>query len=320
MPKVATGHAASQLQAPRNRLRTSLWAALTHPKVMTHLVAYTFLLPALVFMGVFTFYPIIRGLPLAFTNYSVVGETEWVGLRNFQYALQDETFRLAFKHSLQYLLVVPVIQFLSILIAVLVNRQLPGIGLFRTAYYVPVVTSMVAVAITWQWMYQSNGLINWVLMKLGILSEPISWLGDERFALPAVMAVTAWKGLGYYMVIYLAGLQSIPRELSEQAMIDGASSWQVVRHVIIPLLQPFILLASIVSCQGALNVFDEVITMTDGGPHNATITNAVYAYKVAFQQFEFGRGAAISLLAGSVSWVLTILMFKVFRDRGVYSL
>lgn len=288
-------------------------------RVVTHLIAYTFLLPALLFMGVFTFYPIIRGLPLAFTNYSVVGETEWVGWRNFQFALQDETFRTAFKHSLQYLLVVPVIQFLSILIAVLVNRELPGIRLFRTAYYVPVVTSMVAVAITWQWMYQGNGLINWLLLKLHIISEPISWLGDEKWALPAVMAVTVWKGLGYYMVIYLAGLQSIPKELNEAAMIDGAGGWQVIRHITIPMLQPFILLASIVSCQAALGVFDEVLTMTDGGPHNATITNALYSYKVAFQNFEFGRGAAIGLLAGSVSWLLAIVMFKVFRDRGAYT-
>lgn len=287
--------------------------------VTTHIIAYLFLLPALLFLGIFLFYPIIRGLPLAFTDYSVVGETHWVGLANFKRALSDDNFRLAYLHSLQYLLVVPVIQFLAILMAALVNRELPGIRLFRTAYYVPVVTSMVAVAITWKWLYQGNGLINWVLLNLHIISKPIAWLADARWALPAVMMVTLWKGLGYYMVIYLAGLQSIPRELNEAAQIDGAGAWAVLRHITMPLLQPFILLCSLVSAQGALQVFDEVFVMTDGGPNGATMVNQVYTYQVAFKNFEFGRAAAIGLLAGVVSWVLAILMFRVFRDRGVHS-
>lgn len=316
MAQVATKSPPPAPSAPR----TGGWKArLSDPKVMTHIIGYLFLLPALLFMGVFTFYPIIRGLPLAFTDYSVIGETNWVGWKNFSQALKDETFRLAFKHSLQYLLVVPVIQFLAIMIAVLINRELPGIRFFRTAYYVPVVTSMVAVAITWQWMFQSNGLINWILKNLHLISRPIPWLGDTKTALLAVMVVTTWKGLGYYMVIYLAGLQSIPKELNEAAAIDGAGPWGVLRHITIPMLQPFVLLASIVSCQAALQVFDEVLTMTDGGPNNATMTNALYTFKVAFQNFEFGRGAAIGLLAGSVSWVVAIVMFKFLRNRGQYS-
>lgn len=283
----------------------------------TTLFAYACLLPALLVLGAFVFYPILRGLPLAFTNYSVVGETAWVGWANFARALTDPAFRAACRNTLTYLLVVPCIQVLAILLAWLVNRRVRGIALFRAAYFLPVVTSMVAVAILWGWIYQEQGLLNHLLIRAGLLERPVGWLSDPRLALPAVMLVTLWKGLGYYMVIYLAGLQSIPRELEEAAAVDGCGTLGVVRHITVPLLRPFILFAALISAQAALHVFDEVAVMTDGGPVHATLTVALYAYKMAFKQFDFGYGAAISWLLGVISWVLVVLLFRAYRERGV---
>ncbi|WP_309121887.1 sugar ABC transporter permease [Paenibacillus sp.] len=279
--------------------------------------AYFMIVPGLLLMALFTFYPIIYGLPLAFTNYSVVDATKWVGLANFERAFSDKVFYLALKNSLIYIIVVPVIQLLSILMAILVNNQLRFVHFFRVSYFVPVVTSMVAAAIAWKWVFQGNGILNYFLQSLGWVEKPISFLANPNWALYSIMAVTVWKGLGYYMMIYLAGLQSIPSELQEAARIDGAGRAKVIWYVTIPLLRPFVLLCSLMSMMAAVRVFDEVYVMTEGGPANASMVTGVYTYQKAFIDFNFGYAAAIGLIVSLIIMVFSIIMFKTGKRGGV---
>lgn len=274
------------------------------------------ILPAMAVLIVFQFYPIVWGIPLAFTDYSVVGATHWIGLQNFTQAFQDPVFWISMKNSLLYVVVVPPLQLLSILLAVLINRKIRGITVFRTLYYIPVVTSMVAVAITWNWLYSQQGILNYILEQLHIISKGIDWLNTPGLSLYMVMVVTAWKGLGYYMLIYLAGLQAIPAELIEAAKIDGAGRARVIRHITFPLLTPFILLCSIISVMGAIRVFDEVFVMTNGGPADMTNVSSLYIYQQAFQNFQFGYAAAVGLIVGFVVWIFTVLSFWINRRSG----
>ncbi|MBI3975348.1 MAG: sugar ABC transporter permease, partial [Armatimonadetes bacterium] len=229
----------------------------------TALIAYLFLLPALLLLGLFTFYPVAFGTALSLYQYNLRTLTgqeplRFVGLDHFRALWSDRFFWIAIGNSLKYILVVPVLQFCSILLAVAVNRRLRGITWFRAAYYIPVITSMVVVGLVWRWLYEQDGIINYLLLTVGLIERPISWLGNPRLALYSVMFVTFWKGLGYYMVIYLAGLQAISPEYEEAAVIDGAGRWQVFRHVTLPLLRPSILVASTISTIAALKIFEEV--------------------------------------------------------------
>lgn len=203
--------------------------------------------------------------------------------------------------------------------AILVNNKLRFVQFFRVAYFVPVVTSMVACAIAWKWVYEEQGILNYILMKLHITHEPIVFMVETKLALIGVMIVTIWKGLGYYMMIYLAGLQSIPTELQEAAKIDGANWWRTIWHITIPLLMPFVLLCSLISVMGAIQIFDEVFVLHGqlGDPAYSTITTSIYSYKVAFTDFEFGYSATLGLLVSIIIMVISIAMFRYTRRGGL---
>ncbi len=297
---------------------------LTRRQWRTTLIAYLFLLPALTLLGLFTFYPVAFGTALSLYEYNLrtlIGAEpqRFVGLDHFRALRSDRFFWIALGNSVKYVLVVPVLQFASILLAVAVNRRLRGIRWFRAAYYIPVITSMVVVGLVWRWLYEQDGILNYVLLSLGVIERPISWLGNPHLALYAVMFVTFWKGLGYYMVIYLAGLQAISPEYDEAAMIDGAGRWQVFRHVTLPLLRPSILVASTISVIAALKVFEEVYVMTGGGPMFRTFTMLFYIFDVGFQKFDFGYAAALAVVLAAGIMVLSALNFAVFRRGGYES-
>ena len=279
--------------------------------------AWAFMAPGLIILAIFVVWPILFSIPLSFTNYSVIGETKGVGFSNYTRAFEDPKFLTSIWNSLVYVLIVPVLQIFSILMAILVNSKIPGIRFFRTAYYVPVVTSMVAVAIIWNWLLSNNGIVNYVLMSAGIIDDKVSWLSSGSTALYVLMFITMWKGLGYYMMLYLAGLQAIPADLYEAARIDGANRGQVVWKITIPLLKPYVFFCSLISLMGAIRVFDEMFVLTDGGPGNATLTSSLYIYQQGIEQFNFGYASTLGLLVSVIIGILSIMVFKFNQKGGV---
>ena len=307
--------------ALRGPVVSSRFLGLSPRQWRTALVAYLFMLPALVLLGVFTFYPVGFGTVLSLFAYNLrtllgMEPARFIGLEHFRALWSDRFFWIALSNSLKYILVVPVLQFSSILLAIAVNRRLRGIAWFRAAYYLPVITSIVVVGLLWRWLYEQDGIINYMLLALGLIERPISWLGNPDLALYSVMFVTFWKGLGYYMVIYLAGLQTISPEYEEAALIDGAGRWQVLRHVTLPLLRPSILVASTISTIAALKIFEEVYVMTGGGPIFRTFTMFFYIFDVGFQKFDFGYAAALAVVLAVGIMIMSALNFAVFRRGG----
>ena len=284
-------------------------------KIRETLKAYGFMMPALVWIILFTVVPIVGSLVLMFFDYSVLGETKFVGIQNFVKAFQDRVFLIAVKNSILFVVVVPVIQLLSILMAVLVNRKIPGMGVFRVLFYIPVVTSMVAVSIMWGFIFDSNGIVNSLLKNAGIISMPLGFLKDKNTAMLCIMFITVWQGLGYYMMLYLAGLQGIPKELCEAARIDGANAVKVFTKVKLPLLKPYIWFCSLNSVISAIGVFDVVFVLTKGGPNDATMVINYYSYTKAFTDFQFGYAAAIGAIQAVVTTALSIVVF-VYGNRG----
>ncbi len=277
--------------------------------------AYLFLAPALILLAIFSFWPVGYGTYLSFTKYNLISAPEWVGLDNYRELLDDELFIGSLKNSLLYLLCVPIIQVLSIALAVLVNNNLKGIKLFRAAYYVPVVTSVSVIGLMWNFMYNDEGILNSVLHALHVINEPIGFLSDDRIALFSVMFVTIWRGLGWYMVMYLAGLQAIPQDVYEAATLDGANGWQKFWKITVPLLMPTILLCSILSTLAALKAFEEVQIMTQGGPSESTYTALFYAYQFGIKSLDFGRGLAASTIVALVCMVLAWVNFRYLQPR-----
>ncbi|WP_319419314.1 carbohydrate ABC transporter permease [Pleurocapsa sp. FMAR1] len=247
------------------------------------LTPYLFLLPAIALLGLTVFLPAMLAFALSFTQmYDLTQFPEWIGLANFRKLWQDKVFWQIAINTLLYLVgVVPILVIAPLGLAILVNQKLRGINWFRTAFYAPVVISMIVAGIAWKALYTQNGLLNQFLQQLG-LAEGIPWLTDPKLALWSVMVVTIWKGLGYYMVIYLAGLQSISTELYEAAAIDGSDSWKKHLDITIPLMRPYLFLVAVISAISATKVFEEIYVMTKGGPGNSSKTVVYYLYDKAF--------------------------------------
>lgn len=279
-------------------------------KLRSTLIAWCFMAPALVILLVFVFYPIVYSIPLAFTDYSVFSETKFVGLDNFRRLAADPDFHKAFFNSCKFVIVTPILQILSVALALLVNRKIKGSAIYRVLIYLPVVTSMVAVSIIWKFIFDPNGLLNGWLMQIGLIEAPIRFLGSAALALPTMMAITIWQGLGYYMMIYLSALQHFPEELLEAARLDGASPWCTFWRIRLPILQPQIWFCSLISLIAALGVFDVVFTITNGtgGPDKSTYVINFYSYFQAFNKYNFGYSAAIGIVLAVLTMVFSIVL------------
>ncbi|HEX7644535.1 MAG TPA: sugar ABC transporter permease [Burkholderiaceae bacterium] len=284
-------------------------------KLKQTLQAYVFLAPALVLFAVFSFWPVGYGSWLAFTDYSLIKPSHFVGLDNFRYIFSNEMFVTGLKNSLMFLLIVPVIQVGAIGLAVLVNNKLPGIKLFRAAFYVPVVTTISVVGIMWGFMFHEQGTLNYVLMQLRLVHKPVGWLSDDSIALFAVMFVTVWRGLGWYMVMYLAGLQGIPAEMQEAAILDGANRWQRFWKITVPMLRPTIMVCSIMSVLAALKAYQEVLVLTQGGPLNSTFTGLYYAYDQGLKHLKLPRGLAASFVVSVICVGIMLLCFRYIKPK-----
>ena len=282
-------------------------------------VPWLFLAPALALLLLSVLIPAAMALLLSFTTsgLDVDAPIQFIGLANLRRLLSDPMMGRVTLTTLLYLLgVVPPIVLGSLALAVLVNRRLPGIHLLRAAYYTPVLVSLVVAAIAFRWLYAENGLINgWLKALLGASFTPIGVLTSPALALPSVMLVTFWKGLGYYMVIFLAGLQGIPAELYEAAALDGCEGWSRHRHVTLPLLMPYVSLVAVISALGATKVFEEVFLMTQGGPADSTRTLVYYVYDQAFGELEISYACTVGLALFLIVLLLSVLRSLIAGDR-----
>jgi putative chitobiose transport system permease protein len=281
------------------------------------LTPYLFLLPALLILGLTVFYPALQAFYLSFTRYEydITQPPLWIGLENFRRLLSDRVFWKTLTNTLIYLIgVVPILVIAPLGLAILVNQTLPGIRWFRAAYYTPVVISMVVAGIAWRWLYAETGLFNQLLRALRLTQDGIPWLTSPNFALFSVMAVTIWKGLGYYMVIYLAGLQSIPADLYEAGAIDGSDGWRKHWDITVPLMRPYLFLVAVISAISATKVFEEVYIMTQGGPRNSSKTLVYYIYESAFQDLEISYACTIGLVMFLLILTLSLLRLSLNRQ------
>ena len=285
------------------------------------LIAWAFVLPALLLISVSVLLPALMALVMSFssTGLDVSEPLQFVGLANLRRLITDPMVRRVLFTTFVYLIgVVPPIVLGSLALAVLVDQRLPGRDLLRGAFYTPVLVSIVVAAIAFRWLYAETGLINgWLSSLLGPAFTPIGFLTSPLLALPAVMVVTLWKGLGYYMVIFLAGLQGIPRELYEAAELDGSHGWRQHLDITLPLLRPYVTLVAVVSSIAATKVFEEVFLMTQGGPADSTRTIVYYVYDQAFAELEISYACTLGLALFLLVLLLTLVRLAFSGDRAL---
>ncbi len=274
--------------------------------------AMFFLAPALIAIGVFFFVPVIAAFALSFTDFDIYSlgnfhNARFIGLRNYSELIGDPLFWLAFRNTLYFLLIGGPLSIAASLAAALLlqSKLIRFKGLFRTAYFAPVVTTLVAVAVVWRYVYHPRyGLLNYVLSFVGI--GPVDWLGDPQWAMPAIILMAVWKNFGYNMIIFIAGLQNIPEELYEAAAIDGAGKAQQFASITLPMLAPTTLFVSIITMIGYFQLFAEPYVMTQGGPLNSTLSIVLLMYQQGFRWWNMGYSAALAfvlfgfILAGSL--------------------
>ncbi|MET9242506.1 sugar ABC transporter permease [Nonomuraea sp. NPDC003709] len=273
-----------------------------------------FAAPPMVLFLVFTVLPVIGALGLSFTSYDVLTPPTWAGLANYARLLKDATFALTLKNILLYCaMFVPAMIAVSLLLAVALNSRLPAMGVFRTIYYIPVVTSPVAAATVWTWMLNSHyGPVNEILGFLGIPGP--AWVGDSSTAMLSIVLVTLWQGVGSNMLIYLAGLQNIPGHLYEAAALDGAGRWAAFAHITWPQLRTTTMFVTTLSLIGAFQLFDQAYVMTKGGPGNSTLTPVYQIYETGFNRLHMGYASAQAFTLFLVIVAVTVLNMRLNRS------
>ena len=292
-----------------------------HTLVNRQNAAWMFLAPALLVLGVFFVLPVIAALGLSLTDYDLyaladIHNLRFVVLGNYWELLQNPLFWAALGHTVYFVAVgVPLSMAVSLGAALLLNSPLACCKpFFRTALFAPVVTTVVAVAVVWRYLFNTKyGLANYVLGLVGI--HPVDWLGDPHWAMPAIIVFAVWKNFGYNMIIFLAGLQAVPSDLYEAARIDGASAWQQFRHITLPMLAPTLLMVGILTVSGYFQLFAEPYVMTEGGPLQSTISVLYLMYNEGFKWWNLGSASAIAFLLFAIMFAVTAGMLRWAR-RG----
>ena len=282
-----------------------------------NLTGWAFLLPATILIFAMSFYPMIQAFILSFKS-GIGNNLVWDGLSNYKRLLGDSVFKTALMNNFVYLIIqVPVMLILAILLAVLLNRpRLKCKGLFRTAIFLPCCTALVSYSIIFKTLFAYDGYVNTVLLHLGLISSRVNWLGQTSTAKVILIIALIWRWTGYNMVFYLAGLQNIDESLYEAATIDGAGPVKTFFHITIPLLRPTILLTTIMSINGTLQLFDESVNLTGGGPANSTRTMSHYIFKTSFEyNSQFGYAAAMSYVIFILVAILSFVQMKVGDKR-----
>lgn len=278
-------------------------------------VPYLFFIPAGIVLIIFFFFPFFQSFYLTFFSYDKdIYNPDFVGLSNYVQLFSSPEFYQALLNTLIYLVfAVPPLVILSLLIAILVNQHLRGISVFRALIYIPVIISIVEAGIAWKWLYSSNGPLNYIVTSLG--TQAIGFLTDPNIALYAVIVVTIWKGLGYYMVIYLSALSSVPEELYDAAVTDGANIWHKHLNVTIPHLIPSIILVATISSISAMKVFVEIYVMTQGGPINSTKTMVYFIYQKAFESLDLGYASCAGFVLLAITLIFSIINIKFLEKQ-----
>ncbi len=286
------------------------------------LSAYLFLVPSLLIFVVFTFFPAIYSVILSFFQWNLPFQAVFLGLENYNYVFSDPIgapeFWKAFLNTFYLMLGIPLNIGISLSIALMLNKRLPGIGIFRTAFFLPTLTSASAISVVWMWLYHpaDYGLFNTILINIGLPIQ--SWLRDPALAMPSLIAMGIWRGMGYNIVIFLAGLQVIPGELYEAAIIDGANIVNKFRWITLPMLSPTTFYITIIGVINSLKAFAEIDIMTQGGPLGATTTLAYYLYQQAFEFFQLGLASTVAVILFIIIFIMTGLQIKFGESKVHY--
>jgi multiple sugar transport system permease protein len=281
--------------------------------------SYLFILPNLVGVLLFLAFPVVFAFYMSFTEWDVLTSPEWVGLRNYiDLFKNDDLFWISLRNSAYYVLLsVPASIVIGLGLAVAMNQAIRGIAIFRTMMYIPVLTSAVAVATIWRWIFNSDvGLLNAILDKLGLPST-IGWLTDPNIAMISLAIMSIWKSVGYFAVILFAALQGVPRTLHEAAALDGAGSWRRFLNITIPMIAPALLFVTVVAVIGSFQVFDQVYLISpNGGPGTSTYVYNLHLYNNAFTFFKMGYASAMAYIMFAILFVITYLQLRVGRARA----
>jgi multiple sugar transport system permease protein len=298
---VVAGPARTPAPGPGRRRRTTL-------------IGWSFILPNFVGFAALTLIPIVATLGLAFMQWNSYSTPEWVGLDNFRRLWASETFWTALRNTAYYAAGhIPLTLVAALGFAILLNRRLRGIGIFRTALFFPYITSLVAVAVVWNMLLSPEvGPVNQMLRAIGI-DNPPGWTTSTTWAMPAVILASVWRDLGYYMILYLAGLQTIPGELYEAAQVDGASAWQRFWSITVPSLRPTTFFVLIMLTISSFKVFDLVQVMTEGGPGRSTLVLSQVIFREGITQGRFGYSSAVSMVLFVIVLTITLVQFRLQR-------
>lgn len=281
--------------------------------------AFLFLTPFFLGLLFFILGPVLASLAISFTNWDLLSPPRWIGLGNYREMLGDRLFWIALKNTLYFTVVsVPVTLVLALGLAALMNRKLRGISLLRAIYFFPVTASIVAVSLLWAWMYTPDfGIINYLFSLVGL--PKVNWLVDPKMAMPSVIIMSVWRGLGFNIVVFLAGLQSIPRDLYEAAELDGAGGWAQFWQITVPLLTPTLFFATIMALISSFQVFEQTYIMTQGGPGNATLTLVYQIFLNGFTYLRMGYASALSFVLFAILFVITIVQVNLQRKWVHYA-
>ena len=280
---------------------------------------YLFLLPAAIVLVIFFFIPFFQTFLLSFLDYSHnIYKPEFIGLENYINLFKNPIFYKVLWNTFIYLFVaVPILAIFPLFLAILINQKIKGVTLYKILIYLPVIVSIVVAAIAFKWLYADQGILNYLVTKLGM--EPIGWLTDPNFALYSVIIVTIWRGIGYYMIIYLAALMSVPKELYEACDIDGANFLTKHLTVTVPHIMPTIALVTTISAISAMKVFAEIYVMTKGGPLNSSKTIVYYIYERAFENLDLGFASAMAVVLLIIVMIFSLVNILCF-ERNKYNI
>src|SRR4051794_9916482 len=281
--------------------------------------AYVFLAPGVIIFSVFTLAALIFAFYLTFHRWSIIEpQKPYVGLTNYDDMIHDQRFVQSVLNTVYFTgASVPITMIIGLFLAILLNQPIRGRAIFRTAYYLPVLTPFVVSALLWKWLYNGDfGLFNYYLMKGHVIDQPLLWLSDKNLAMPPVVLMSVWSGVGFSMVVYLAGLQSIPGDLYEAAKLDGAGTLRRIRYITIPMLRPPTLFLLVIGIIGSLQVFPQIFVMTSGGPVNKTTTMVYYMYLWGFKYYDMGYASTLAFALFLMLLVFTALQLRLFRRSG----